>query len=43
MNNKNVPIPSQFFYTYNMPTTPMKRLIFIMLDDKKLKLKMIAA
>ena len=36
MNNTNIPIPSQSFHTYNMPTTPMKRLMFIMLDHNKL-------
>ena len=36
MNNTNIPIPSQSFHTYNMPTTPMKILMFIMLDHNKL-------
>ena len=31
MNNTNIPIPSQSFHTFNMPTTPMKRLMYIML------------
>ena len=36
MNNTNIPIPSQSFHTYNMPTSPIERFIFIMLDHNKL-------
>ena len=36
MNNINIPIQSQSFHTYNVPTTPMKRLMFTMLDHNKL-------
>ena len=32
MNNTNIPIPSQYFHTYNIPTIRMKRM-FIMLDQ----------
>ena len=32
----HIPIPSQSSHTYNMPTTPLKELMFVMLDHNKL-------